>query len=31
MDPDTYVEEKHWSLVTILAHMRVASDTGEDK
>ncbi len=21
MDPDTYVEEEHWNLVTTLAHM----------
>jgi hypothetical protein len=27
---NTYVEEEHWSLVTTLAHMRVALGTCED-
>jgi hypothetical protein len=30
MDPDTYVEEEHWSLVITMAHMRVALGTCED-
>ena len=27
MDPDTYIEEEHWSLVTTLACIRVALGT----
>jgi hypothetical protein len=29
MNPDTYVEEEHWSFVTTVAYMRVALGTLE--